>query len=445
MNHLLYDYDLNPTTWVYLSSMMTIGIYFKFGRFWSVRNLDLFGLMALSPGFLMVAQGGQVEQFGYAWLFAVGGFFVVRLLSDPMMVRRPLLEPNLSPGALTFMGAALLVFLMTNVITHELTEADLEGPRAADQLFRRVEAPSDESYLGRHGPGYPLLHLVTSLPNRALLPLNEELAETVEQDVIHTATAQTMAILSHLAVVIGMVLIGYRHYGNIATGVAAASLYLLLPYTAIMVNRVDHVLPAALLVWAVLFYRRPLLSGMLVGLAVGAVYFPVFLLPLWIGFYWQRGWARFLIGATSMMALLIATLAFTSSSLQSFLGQLQQMTAWASFRLDEQSGQLHGFWSVNEPAYRIPVMAAFVAVCAGFALWPAQKNLGTLLSCSAQVMLLAQFWLAPDGGLYAAWYLPLLLLTVFRPNLEDRVALSVLGEGWFARRRAQPRRIEQAA
>jgi hypothetical protein len=34
-----------------------------------------------------------------------------------------------------------------------------------------------------------------------------------------------------------------------------------------------------------------------------------------------------------------------------------------------------------------------------------------------------------------AWYLPLLLLTIFRPNLEDRVALSVLGEGWFPRRR----------
>jgi hypothetical protein len=29
-----------------------------------------------------------------------------------------------------------------------------------------------------------------------------------------------------------------------------------------------------------------------------------------------------------------------------------------------------------------------------------------------------------------AWYLPLFLLTVFRPNLEDRVAASVVGEGW---------------
>jgi hypothetical protein len=50
-------------------------------------------------------------------------------------------------------------------------------------------------------------------------------------------------------------------------------------------------------------------------------------------------------------------------------------------------------------------------------------------------MLGTQFWLAGNGGVYQGWYLPLLLLTVFRPNLEDRVALATLGESWFARRR----------
>jgi hypothetical protein len=31
--------------------------------------------------------------------------------------------------------------------------------------------------------------------------------------------------------------------------------------------------------------------------------------------------------------------------------------------------------------------------------------------------------------------MPLVLLTIFRPNLEDRVALSVLDESWLGRRR----------
>ena len=60
-------------------------------------------------------------------------------------------------------------------------------------------------------------------------------------------------------------------------------------------------------------------------------------------------------------------------------------------------------------------------------------------------MLGTQFWHAHDGGLYVAWYLPLLLLTVFRPNLEDRVALTVLGEGWFPHRKVRQTGTQKAA
>ena len=57
MQEILFKYELNPTTWAYLSSLMVIGIYFKFRRFWSIRNLDLIGLIAFSPGLLLVYHG----------------------------------------------------------------------------------------------------------------------------------------------------------------------------------------------------------------------------------------------------------------------------------------------------------------------------------------------------------------------------------------------------
>src|SRR4051794_20765303 len=106
MHEFLFHYEpVNPTTWVYLSSLLTIGLYFKFSRLWSMRNLDLLGLILLAPGLLLVYNGNQgdnpsMEQAGYVWLFSVGGLFVIRMLLDPIMVRRPLLEPNLSPGGL---------------------------------------------------------------------------------------------------------------------------------------------------------------------------------------------------------------------------------------------------------------------------------------------------------------------------------------------------------
>jgi hypothetical protein len=444
MEHLLYQYHLNPTTWVYLASLLIITIYFKFSRLFSVRNIDLIGLILLAPGTLLVAQGRalalsdaargeMVGQLGYVWLFAVGLFFLVRLLGDPMMVRRPLLEPNLSPGGMAFLGGALLVFLLSNVVTTPLSASDLDGPRRLDDLLSRREGELNQSSLASHGPGYPLLHLLPSIPSKIWAQGQGQSDAADSADVnfqAWVATARTTAVLSHLAVVLGLILIGYRHFDNIKTGVAVALLYLLLPYTAQTTGHIDHVLPAALLVWAIEAYRRPWLAGMLLGLAAGAIYYPLFLLPLWTAFYWQRGLLRFSLGFLSMLALLVLTLALGSSSLDSFLAQTKLMFGWTSLSLEN----VDGFWDVGKAAYRIPVVAMFAVICVGMAIWPARKNLGTLLSCSAAIMLGTQFWHAHGGGLYMGWYLPLLLLTVFRPNLEDRVALSVLGESWLEQR-----------
>ena len=49
-------------------------------------------------------------------------------------------------------------------------------------------------------------------------------------------------------------------------------------------------------------------------------------------------------------------------------------------------------------------------------------------------MVATQFWHGYGGGLYMAWYLPPLLLTIFRPNLEDRIALSVVDDTWLPAR-----------
>jgi hypothetical protein len=453
MSDFLFDYHkVNPTTWVYLSSLLTISLYFKFSRVLSVRNLDLIGLITLAPGLLVVEYGlskdnPSIEQIGYIWLFVTSGLFMVRLLLDPMMVRRPLLEPNLSVGGMTFLGVSLLVFLMANVINSKMTPDDLAGSKGAEQVRARQSPGPDDKSLITHGPGYPLLHLLPSLSTQALLTDDTEHQTPQERDlrgdVVHIATARTMAILSHLAIVMGMVLIGYRHFDNIRAGIAAATLYVLLPYTAQLTGRVDHALPAALLVWAVETYRRPLISGMLMGLAIGVIYYPVFLLPLWLGFYWQRGLLRFSLGVVTTLALLVGSLAFTSDSVAGFALQVQQMFGWTSLSPED----IQGFWSLEiiPPVYRYPVLMALSAFCISLALWPAQKNLGTLMSCSAAVMIGTQFWHPHGGGLYMAWYLPLVILTIFRPNLEDRVALSVLGQGWFPKRRVNLAGAEQAA
>ncbi|MDP6466291.1 MAG: glycosyltransferase family 87 protein, partial [Pirellulaceae bacterium] len=375
------------------------------------------------------SKGLDKQYYGFVWLLTVGGLFVIRLLIDPTMVRRPLLEPNLSTGGLAFMGVSLFVFLMANVVSSQPNEADLAGPKSAEHLLVGTpDDPDSKDPLRLQGPGNAIFHLIPTLVTNP--SLFTEGGEPTEMGYVRTAKA--MAILSHLAIVIGLVVIGYRHFGNIKTGIGAATLYLMLPYTALETGRVLHVLPAALLIWMVLCYRKPLWAGIFTGLAIGVVYYPLFLLPLWISFYWKRGLLRFGLGVTCTLFVVALSLALVSADFGDYLGNLRRLFGiW-----EPAMRHMQGVWGLGwDPLYRLPVMAAFVVMSVALALWPPQKNLGTLLSCSAAVMVASQFWHGYGGGLYIAWYLPLTLLTFLRPNLEDRVALTVLGEGWRPRLR----------
>ncbi len=81
---LFHYYRVNPTTWFYLASLLSIALFFKFNRVLSVRNLDLVGLILLAPGLLAVEYGGYkasmaAQQLGFIWIFTVSGIFLLRL------------------------------------------------------------------------------------------------------------------------------------------------------------------------------------------------------------------------------------------------------------------------------------------------------------------------------------------------------------------------------
>ena len=116
---------------------------------------------------------------------------------------------------------------------------------------------------------------------------------------------------------------------------------------------------------------------------------------------------------------------FTSVDSSAFLNQLQTMFGFWRPLMDG----MEGIWALGwNQWWRLPILVAFVLLCFSFAAWPFEKNIGTLVSYTAVVMILVQFWHGFGGGLYMAWYLPLVLLAVFRPNLGGRVAITELAE-----------------
>jgi len=114
--------------------------------------------------------------------------------------------------------------------------------------------------------------------------------------------------------------------------------------------------------------------------------------------------------------VLVGSFVLTSVDIASFRNQTMGAIDWSalSFR-DDDSG---GFWRPERAAYRIPVFVAFLVGVTVLSIWPAKKTLEHLISHSAAIIVATQFWFPQRGGVYTLWYLPLLLVVVFRPTLS---------------------------
>ncbi|MBX3418005.1 MAG: hypothetical protein KF851_10415 [Pirellulaceae bacterium] len=513
MNYLVFGYEqIPPNSWAYLSSLLMIALFFKFNRFWALRNLDLILVILLAVGLLLVYegkslarktdnslrpsttdvvtdainhdavpnnapslpiaiqpgeadaktppiqpetngrtaeqalpdntdnhagsanatsaepptfepvpdsrlnQGQKIERAGYIWLFGIGILLVLRTLFDPLLIRRPLLEPNLSTGGLVFLGLSMLSISIANIVITTPDAKALSGAEGGVKIvLRQAAQETDQRDLREHGPGYALFHALV--------------VSTVQTEL--TVVAKVLAIVGEIALVLGLVFIGHYHFGNFRNGVGIAVLYMMLPYTWIYAGHVMHLLPAALLVWAVALYRYPIWSGVFVGLATGVSYYPFFLIALWMSFYWERGVWRFLIGLILALLIGIVGLIFTSVDVSAFFQQLQQMFGFWLPRVDG----LSGIWALGwDPWFRLPIMVAFVVLCVSFVFWPTRKSVVALLAYSAAIMVSVQFWHGYDGGTHIAWYLPLCLLVFFRPNLSERYATTEVPSSRYRRR-----------
>lgn len=441
----------NGTTWFYFSFLLAIALFFKFGRVLSFRNFDVVLLFLLVPGFLLlleaerdqpvavarlvagaatpsVAPAGGLAGVGaglasladssrwlwwaYLWLLCGSAIFLVRCLMDLALVSRPALAPNLTFSGLAWLAGALFICLIAVAFRPERTQ----GGQAA--------SPPNPAVEKQHKPVGP--------ETTALALAQRQL---VGPDPARFWMTRSFAVLCHLAVVLALVVIGSKHFQDAAAGMAAATFYLMLPYTGIYVSQAHHVWPIALVVWALACYRMPLLAGTLLGLASITAYFPALLLPIWVSFYWRRGTGRFLAGffITACVCLAaIGMLLWSTDDLARILRDGLSLPAWQPWKVPTTEG----FWTGVHWAYRIPVFILYLALVITSAFWPAPKNLAQVIALSAAVLIGIQFWYADHGGVFVLWYLPLLVLMVFRPNLADRRPPVIVPEtDWLSRAR----------
>jgi hypothetical protein len=449
---IFFEFNLpNATTWFYFSFLLAIALFFKFSRFLSIRNWDVVTLFLLVPGLLLLQESrtnstvavarmvGQVGaalpapgsgvagvrvvtatadpdlgptrllRYGYLWLLIGSGYLLVRCLFDLTLERRPALGPNLTFGGLAWLSGALFICLIGVALRNPPGEQTGAVGRTGAPLERAQRTADD------------------------LVKSNLPAEDTGGDGELRFWVRRALAMLCHLAVVAGLVVIGYRHFQNVASGMAAATFYLLLPYTSLHVGQLHHVWPMALLVWGLAWYRCPTVAGVLLGLAAGTAYFPALVFPVWASFYWRRGTGRFSVAFVLSAALCLAVTAvllWFDGELDNTIQSALALSDWQPWKSPESEG----FWMGIHWVYRIPVFIAYLAFLVTTAFWPSPKNLAHVLALSAAVVIGMQFWYADQGGVYVLWYLPLLLLLMFRPNLSDRRPLVIQPEtDWVPR------------
>jgi hypothetical protein len=405
-NSVFLDFHLpNGPTWFYMSAILAIALFFKFNRVLSLRNWDLLTLFLLVPGLLLLnkvaatnpvpgAPLGPATWWGYVWLLGGSAYYFVRCLLDLVIVRRPALEPNLNRSGLAWLMVALFACLAAVAV------------RAL---------PGSDSQVGQ---GSTVVAETTKL---AAEIFTRTAGEPIDGRGTQFWVTVSVAGACHLAVIAALIVIGLRHFQDLSAGMAAATLYLLLPYISFHVAQIHHVWPTALLLWAIVGYRRPTIAGLLIGVAAGTLFFPALTLPIWLSFYGKGNRIRFgaaaAVAASACLAL-AAWFLWLDGSLSANVQQMLGLSDWQPWQIPTEES----FWRGVHWAYRIPLFLVYMMFVIGTAFWPSRKNLAQLISLCAAVLIGVQFWYANHGGVYVLWYLPLLLLLMYRPNLNERFA-----------------------
>ena len=421
---LVSDLGLGPVTWLFLSLLGCVTLFFKFSRFWSIRNLDLILMFAMVPGMMMIVGNRPAQPFAaYILLFLASAAWLVRCLVDLGFSRRPLLEPNLNASGLLCLSVGVLGLLLVETVSLPVEEGGARNP--AD--------PSTSKKLAVQPPS-------SAEDNVAVKQVIEiaPLPDSLKHERLPVILSRVLAVLAHLGLVSGLWLIGWKHFDRSITGLSMAACYLISPYTRMALVDSGQLIPAALIIYALFWNARPTISGLLIGLAAGWVPACLGLIALWGGFYKGKSRLKYLLVSISVAAAcgLVGSFVPGLSDWARALGARSIADVGLLPRFEPRSDG--SFWVGFDSSYRLPVLIAYLALVIVTMFVPARKDLSELIALSAALLVASQFWYLDKGGTLVLLYLPLAIVIMFRPTMNARRLLGASFQRAAARAPVSP-------
>jgi hypothetical protein len=192
----------------------------------------------------------------------------------------------------------------------------------------------------------------------------------------------------------------------------------------------SHIAPASVTLLAFALIDRPAWSGALLAAGIGVLFYPVFMIPAWLGYYWttRDRLKRFVAGfgiaslAIAAMVLLLSRPALgrglVGTVVYDTIGHQESPEAYGSSPFGFW-GQRGGWreWAMRPMAagqsMTRPVVLVFFAFAASMFIVARRRTRPQLALIVGAVAIGAELWKIHATATYVTWYYPFLLLGFF--------------------------------
>jgi len=405
-----------------------------FNQLFSRRNLDILLLYLICPFLLILWQD---MKFSYTAVFWVTILFFIRCLYQLWNK-----SPEMHDEKTRFRRAAVMVLLFVciyhGLIVYErpMDDSGLFSIIGAAYIQKTGKLPygSEYGHLGVYGPLLYILHIPANWlfePNITFNVSNNELLWGPYEG-FEMRGAQTVVLIFDLLAILALYCFG-KKYADKNTGILLALVYSLSPYVigiggAGGLQWTSHIVGIAFIIFALVWVNRPIISGLLLGLCCGMLYYPIVLVFLWTGYYvHSNGWRTAFRFLTSLgmigLACLVMILVLTEPG-----GEYEHLSPLGAFIQDtihqQQFSEWYGnsqfsFWGQHLHLSKWGKPAAgivYLLFCILIGFFPRRIDIKRLIALTTAALVGTQFVLSHGGGTYIGFYIAPFIIVLFGPT-----------------------------
>jgi hypothetical protein len=442
---------------IWLSLIVAVAVAFDFDCLRNPRNIDLLVLQLLAFCMFEIIRflrllSDPVYVRLMDWVFI--GVFVLNIVLIARALRRvshPAVvswRPSLGVRPLAVLALLLVGCDMAAALAREPDDVGFFANLGAQRLRERHRLPYGDPLLtGSAGAAYGPFLYVAHLPFQVALapdrmnvesPDRPQLGASATYNLPPALATKLCTIAFHLVGTFALY-VAARALAGVEVAWALVALYCGSAFVLGVggedffisgMTYISHIAPTAMTLVAFALLSRPSLSGVALALAAATGFYPAFMAPAWLGYYWHRPSARraFLLGFLTACVTcgavvlllsradpgrgLVATILFDTFghhtdprhygfSPFSFWGQRAGIRGWLN-------APLFGAGSFVTPVF----VAFFAFVAVSFRL-ARQRTPQELALIAAVVALGSSLLKIHPTGTYVAWAYPLLLIGWF--------------------------------